>query len=59
MADSLRRNIFIENGLVSFVTFYHKGYSVEGCVKIIHRYLLEEVSKLVVYYLWLILPFAN
>jgi hypothetical protein len=39
------------------VTFYHKGYSVEGCVKIIYRYLSEEVSKLVVYYLWLILPF--
>jgi hypothetical protein len=54
-----RRNIFLENGLISFVTFYHKGYSVEGCVKIIHRYLPEEVSKLVVYYLWLVLPFAN
>jgi len=30
------RNIFIENGMVSFVTFYHKGYSVSGLIKIIH-----------------------
>jgi hypothetical protein len=53
----LRRNIFIENGLVSFVTYYHKGYSVSGSVKIIHRYLPPEVSELVVYYLWLVLDF--
>lgn len=57
--NSLRRNIFLENGLVSFVTFYHKGYSIEGCAKIIHRYLPEGVSRLVVYYLWLVLPFAS
>lgn len=57
--DCRRRNIFLENGLISFVTSYHKGYSVEGCVKIIHRYLPQEVSMLVVYYLWLVLPFAN
>jgi hypothetical protein len=58
-ADSLRRNIFAENGLVSFVTLYHKGYSVEGCAKIIHRYLPKQVSELVIYYLWLVLPFTN
>jgi hypothetical protein len=57
--DSLWRNIFVENGLVSFVTFYHKGYSIEGCVNIIHRYLPEQVSRLVIYYPWLALPFAN
>ncbi|KFZ23250.1 hypothetical protein V502_02271, partial [Pseudogymnoascus sp. VKM F-4520 (FW-2644)] len=57
--NNLRRNIFLENGLVSFVTFYHKGYSVKGNVNIIHRYLPENVSKLVVYYLWLVLPFVN
>src|SRR2546429_1066644 len=27
------RNIFIENGLVTFVTQYHKGYSIDGTVK--------------------------
>jgi hypothetical protein len=57
--DNLRRNVFLENGLVSFVTFYHKGYSVKGNVNIIHRYLPEDMSRLVVYYLWLVLPFAS
>jgi hypothetical protein len=55
----LRRNIFLENGLVSFVTFYHKGYSVSGSVKIIHRYLPKDVSRLLVYYLWLVQPFCE
>jgi hypothetical protein len=53
------RNIFIEHGLVSTVTTYHKGYSMTNSTKIIHRYLPAEVSELVVYYLWLILPFAR
>ena len=44
---------------MSFVTFYHKGYSVSSSVKIIHRYLPPEVSELVVYYLWLVLPFCQ
>jgi hypothetical protein len=51
------RNIFIEHGLVSTVTTYHKGYSISNTTKIIHRYLPKAVSELVVYYLWLILPF--
>jgi hypothetical protein len=55
----LRRSIFIENGLISFVTFYHKGYSVSGSVNIIHRYLPPEISELVVYYLWLALPYCQ
>jgi hypothetical protein len=51
------RSIFIKNGLVSTVTSYHKGYNIVGSTKIIYRYLPKEVSKLVVYYLWFILPF--
>jgi hypothetical protein len=54
-----RRNIFLENGLVSFVTFYHKGYSITGSTKIIHRYLPIEVSELYVYYVWLVVPFIK
>lgn len=53
------RNIFIEHGLVSTVTTYHKGYSINNTTKIIHRYLPKAVSELVVYYLWLILPFCQ
>jgi hypothetical protein len=53
------RNIFIENGMVSTVTSYYKGYNVTGSTKIIHRYLPKEVGELLVYYLWLILPFCQ
>jgi hypothetical protein len=58
-AHGRRRNITIENGLVSFVTFCYKGYSITNCTKIIHRYLPQEVSELLVYYLWLVLPFCT
>ncbi len=53
------RNIFIEDGMVVFVTRYHKGYAVSGDVKIIHRYLPREVGELLVWYLWLVLPFQQ
>lgn len=51
------RSIFIEDGLVSTVTAYHKGYNIIGSTKIIHCYLPKEVSELVAYYLWFIPPF--
>jgi hypothetical protein len=53
------RNVFIEDGMVVFVTRYHKGYNVSGDVKIIHRYLPRKVGELVVWYLWLVLPFQQ
>jgi hypothetical protein len=40
------RNIFIEDGIVVFITRYHKGYSMSRDVKIIHRYLPCEVEAL-------------
>jgi hypothetical protein len=51
------RGIFLERGLVGTVTTYHKGYATTKTTKVIHRYLPAAVSKLVVYYLWLVLPF--
>lgn len=54
-----RRNVFLENGLISFVTYYHKGYNISGSTKIIHRYLPLEISELLVYYIWLIIPFLD
>jgi hypothetical protein len=45
------RNLFIEDGMVVFVTRYHKDYEVKGDIKIIHRYLPREVGELVVWYL--------
>jgi superfamily II DNA/RNA helicase len=53
------RNLFIEDGLVVFVTRYSKQYMLTGDVKVIHRYLPREVGELVVWYLWLVLPFVQ
>lgn len=53
------RNMFIEDGMVVLVARYHKGYQVSGDVKIIHRYLPQEVGELLVWYLWLVLPFQR
>ncbi|KAK1446545.1 hypothetical protein CMEL01_16820, partial [Colletotrichum melonis] len=51
------RNIFAHNGMMCFVTSYHKGYRSSGQTKIIHRYVPREVGELLVWYLWLVLPF--
>ncbi|KAI8682258.1 hypothetical protein NCS56_00348100 [Fusarium sp. Ph1] len=51
------RNIFIHEGMVCFVTMYHKGFRKTGNTKIIHRYLPREVGELLVWYMWLVLPF--
>ena len=53
------RNVFIEDGLVAFVTRYHKGFYASGDAKVIHRYVPREVGELVVWYLWLVLPFVE
>jgi hypothetical protein len=46
-----QRGIFIDDGTVSFVTAYHKGFSASQKSKIIHRYVPKEVGELVVAYL--------
>jgi hypothetical protein len=51
------RGIYIEDGLVVYVTAYHKNIESMGKAKYIHRYLPQEVGELVVYYLWLVQPF--
>jgi len=51
------RNIFIDRGMMAFVTTYHKNYRQTGKMKIIHRYLPREVGELLLRYLWLVLPF--
>ncbi|CAE7173497.1 DUF3505 multi-domain protein [Pyrenophora teres f. teres] len=51
--------VFLEGGLVSFTTTYHKGYSFSKRVKTIHRYVPQEVSELVVYFLGLGRPFID
>ena len=51
------RGVFIEDGLMVYVTMYHKGIGASGKAKIIHRYLPREVGELFFYYLWLVIPF--
>ncbi|KAI9035075.1 uncharacterized protein KD926_004657 [Aspergillus affinis] len=34
---NVRRNIFIEDGIVAFVTAYHKGFYASNDIKLIHR----------------------
>ena len=53
------RNLFIKDGLVVFVTKYYKGFQMSGDVKIIYWYLPQEVGELMVWYLWLVLPFVQ
>ncbi|KAJ4137998.1 hypothetical protein NW754_001358 [Fusarium falciforme] len=36
---------------------YHKGFSKTKRLKVIHRFLPREISILVIYYLWLALPY--
>ena len=45
------RNVFVEDDLLMFVTRYHKGYNMISFVKIIHRYLPQKVSELLMLYL--------
>ncbi|KAF7174542.1 hypothetical protein CNMCM5623_007766 [Aspergillus felis] len=44
MVNSRRRNIYIEDGMVTFVTAYHKGFHASNDVKIIHRYVPRELG---------------
>jgi superfamily II DNA helicase RecQ len=51
------RGIFVEDGLMVYVTLYHKGAGQSGKAKVIHRYLPREVGELLFYYMWMVLPF--
>ena len=51
------RNIFISKGQVCFVTAYHKNFQQTNQAKIIHRFMPRAVGELLVWYLWLVLPF--
>ena len=46
-----QRGIFMDDGMVSFVTSYHKGFSASQKSKVVHRYVPREVGELVVQYL--------
>jgi hypothetical protein len=46
-----RRNIFIEDRIVVFVSRYYKGFHVENDIKVIFRYLPRKIREVVVWYL--------
>jgi hypothetical protein len=48
-------NIFIKDGMMVFMTDYHKRYHQNKMMKTIHQYLPREVGELLLYYLWLVL----
>lgn len=58
-ANGGQRNVFVEDGLIVYVTRYHKGHGRNGSLKIIHRYLPQEVGELLMYYVWMVIPFER
>jgi len=53
------RNVFVKDELMMFMTRYHKNYVISEDVKMIHWYLFQEMKKLMMYYLWLMLLFQQ
>jgi hypothetical protein len=53
------RGIFLDDGLMVFVTLYHKSFNIKANSKAIHRYVPREVGELLFYYLWLVVPFIE
>jgi superfamily II DNA helicase RecQ len=51
------RNIGIENGLMFFTPRTHKNFMQRGTEKIVHHFLSQEGGEILMYYLWLVLPF--
>jgi hypothetical protein len=58
MFGKLGGRLAVENYLGQ-VTFCYNGYSITNSTKIIHGYLPQEVSELLAYYLWQVLPFRT
>lgn len=55
----IRRRIYVDNRIVDFVLLYYKGFSKSQDVKVIYRFVPQEVGELVVYYLQLVLLFIR
>ena len=56
-SSNCSRNIYIDRGLVLFYSRYHKNMVKSNKTKDIFRFLPPQVGSLMVYYLWLVLPF--
>jgi hypothetical protein len=51
------RNIYIDRGLVCIFSQYHKSIIKSNQTKDIFRFLPPTIGNLMVYYLWLVLPY--
>jgi len=51
------RNVLAHNGMICNVVSYTKNFRSSGKPKIIYRYLPPEVGELVIWYMWIALPF--
>lgn len=51
------RNIGVEHGLIFYAPRTHKNYMQTNNMKVVHHWLPREVGELMLYYLWLVLPF--
>lgn len=58
-SEQERRNIFIKDGIVVFISQYYKGFHVKNDAKVIFRYLPRKIGEVVVQYLQLVLPFIE
>lgn len=56
-ANAGTRNIMVSHGQMCFVTAYHKNFQQSDQVKIVHRFMPPEVGELLMWYIWLVLPF--
>jgi hypothetical protein len=54
-----QKGVFTENGTVSSVTAYLKGFNASQKAKFTHWYVPKEVGGLVVQFFWLIQPFIE
>jgi hypothetical protein len=54
-----RRNVFYRGWHGGVRERCHKGFHVDNDTKVIFRYLPWEIGELVVWYLWLVLPFVE
>ncbi|KAK3619760.1 hypothetical protein LTR22_025865 [Elasticomyces elasticus] len=53
------RGILIDQGMVAFVTSYHKGFSASQEPMCVYRFVPQEAGEFVVYHLWLVDPFGS
>jgi hypothetical protein len=57
--ETMMRNVFVDDGMVSLVVGYVKGSSKSMKGSTVMRFLPERVGRLMVWYLWLLCPFVE